>query len=406
MKFDIKKIRADFPILKQNIYGKSLIYFDNAATTQKPECVADVISEYYKKYNSNVHRGDYFLSQKSTEAFEEARIIVQNFIHAENSREIIFTKGTTDSINLAASSFGEKFISSDDEIIISEMEHHSNILPWQLLCERKKAKIKVLPFNNNGELIIENLENLISEKTKLIAVNHVSNSLGTINPIKKITEIAHSHNVAVFIDGAQGIQHQKVDVMDLDCDFYAFSGHKIYAPTGIGILYGKEKWLKKMPPYQGGGEMIDRVSFEKTTYKSIPYKFEAGTPNYIGAIALGKAIEYLNKTGIENISIYEKEILDYATKKLSEIENLKIYGKASEKTSVISFLIKGIPPYETGMILDKYGIELRTGEHCTQPIMQHYNIAGTVRASFAFYNTKEEVDILCNRLKEIIEIFK
>jgi len=405
MSFDIKKIRADFPILNQKIYGNPLVYFDNAATTQKPKSVIDVITEYYQKYNANVHRGNYFLSQKCTEANEKARKIVQNFINANYSHEIIFTRGTTDSINLVASSFGEKFISCDDEIIISEMEHHSNIVPWQLLCERKKAKIKVLPFNDKGELIIEKLESLISERTKLIAVNHVSNSLGTINPIKKIIEIAHSHNVPVLIDGAQGIQHQKVDVKDLDCDFYAFSGHKIYAPTGIGVLYGKEKWLEKMHPYQGGGEMIDNVTFKKSTYNKLPFKFEAGTPNYIGAIALGKAIDYLNSIGIENIANYEKKLLKYATEKLSQIENLKIYGTANNKASVISFLIKEIQPYDTGMILDKFGIEVRTGHHCTQPIMKHFNITGTIRASFAFYNTKQEFDVLHDRLVEINKMF-
>lgn len=405
MDFDIKKIRNDFQILSQQVYGKPLVYFDNAATTQKPQCVIDKITEFYQKYNANVHRGVHFMSAKCTEANENARNIVKNFINANHSHEIIFTHGTTESINLVASSFGDRFITKDDEIIISELEHHSNIVPWQLLCERKQAKIKVLPFNDKGELIIENLETLISKKTKLITLNHVSNSLGTINPIKKIIELAHSHNIPVFIDGAQGVQHQKVDVKELDCDFYVFSGHKIYAPTGTGVLYGKEKWLEQMPPYQGGGDMIDVVTFNKTTYNELPFKFEAGTPNYIGNIALGKALEYVSSVGINNIATHEKELLKYGTKKLTQIENLTIYGNAKNKTSVISFLINGIHPYDTGMILDKLGIAVRTGHHCTQPVMDHFDIPGTVRASFAFYNTTEEIDILYEGLLKVVKMF-
>ncbi len=405
MDFDIKKIRNDFQILSQQVYGKPLVYFDNAATTQKPQCVIDKITEFYQKYNANVHRGVHFMSAKCTEANENARNIVKNFINANHSHEIIFTHGTTESINLVASSFGDRFITKDDEIIISELEHHSNIVPWQLLCERKQAKIKVLPFNDKGELIIENLETLISKKTKLITLNHVSNSLGTINPIKKIIELAHSHNIPVFIDGAQGVQHQEVDVKELDCDFYAFSGHKIFAPTGTGVLYGKEKWLEQMPPYQGGGDMIDIVTFENTTYNELPFKFEAGTPNYVGNIAFGKALEYVNSIGIENIAKHEKELLDYGTKKISQIENLTIYGNAKNKTSVISFLINGIHPYDAGMILDKLGIAVRTGHHCTQPVMDHFNIPGTVRASFAFYNTTEEIDILYEGLLKVVKMF-
>lgn len=405
MDFDIKKIRNDFPILNQKVYGKSLVYFDNAATTQKPQCVIDIISEFYKKYNANIHRGVHFLSAKCTEANENARNIVKNFINANHSHEIIFTHGTTESINLVASSFGERFINKDDEIIISELEHHSNIVPWQLLCERKQAKIKVLPFNDKGELIVEELENLISKKTKLITLNHVSNSLGTVNPVKEIIDIAHSHNIPVMVDGAQGIQHQKVDVKELDCDFYVFSGHKIFGPTGTGVLYGKEKWLEQMPPYQGGGDMIDVVTFEKTTYNELPFKFEAGTPNYIGNIALGKALEYVNSVGINNIAKHEKELLEYGTNKLSQIEDLTIYGNAKNKTSVISFLINGVHPYDTGMVIDKLGIAVRTGHHCTQPIMDHLNIPGTVRASFAFYNTTEEIDILYEGLLKVVKMF-
>ena len=405
MNFDIKKIRDDFPILSHKVYDKPLVYFDNAATTQKPQCVIDIISEFYTKYNANIHRGVHFLSAKCTEANENARKIVQNFINANHSNEIIFTRGTTDSINLIASSFGEKFINKDDEIIISELEHHSNIVPWQLLCERKQAKIKVLPFNEKGELIVDELKNLISKKTKLITLNHVSNSLGTINPVKEIIEIAHSHNIPVMIDGAQAVQHQKVDLKELDCDFYVFSGHKIFAPTGTGVLYGKEKWLNQMPPYQGGGDMIDVVTFNKTTYNELPFKFEAGTPNYIGNIALGKALEYVSSVGINNIAKHEKELLEYGTKKLSQIDNLTIYGNAENKTSVISFLLNGIHPYDTGMVLDKLGIAVRTGHHCTQPVMDHFNIPGTVRASFAFYNTIEEIDILYEGLLKVVKMF-
>ncbi|MBE9468371.1 MAG: cysteine desulfurase [Bacteroidetes bacterium] len=405
MDFDIKKIRSDFPILSHTVYGKPLIYFDNAATTQKPECVINIISEFYKNYNSNVHRGVHLLSAKCTEANENARKTIQKFINANSSKEIIFTHGTTDSINLIATSFGDKFINKDDEIIVSELEHHSNIVPWQLLCERKQAKIKVLPFNEKGELIVDKLKNLISKKTKLITLNQVSNSLGTINPIKKIIEIAHSNNIPVMIDGAQAIQHQKVDVKKLDCDFYVFSGHKIYAPTGTGVLYGKEKWLEQMPPYQGGGDMIDVVTFKKTTYNELPFKFEAGTPNYIGNIALGKALDYVSSIGISNIAKHEKELLEYGTQKLSEIENLIIYGNAKNKTSVISFLINGIHPYDTGMVLDKLGVAVRTGNHCTQPVMDHYKIPGTVRASFAFYNTIEEIDVLYEGLLKVVKMF-
>ncbi len=405
MNFDIDKIRNDFPILGQKIYNKPLIYFDNAATTQKPKKVIDKMNEYYFNYNGNIHRGVHYLSEKSTEANENARETIQKYINAKHTHEIIFTRGTTEAINLVAYSFGEEFISKDDEIIVSVIEHHSNIIPWQILCNRKGAKLKVIPCNDKGELLYDEFEKLLSDKTKIIAINHISNSLGTINPVKKIIQKAHSFNIPVLIDGAQAIQHIKVDVMDLDCDFYTFSGHKMFGPTGIGVLYGKEKWLDKMPPYQSGGEMIDIVTFEKTTYNSLPFKFEAGTPNYIGSIALGAAVEYINSVGINNIAEYEKELLKYGTEKLSEIKKLKIYGTADNKTSVISFLIDGIHHYDAGMILDKMGIAIRTGHHCTQPVMDRFGINGTIRASFAFYNTKKEIDTLYEALLKVIAMF-
>jgi len=405
LKLDIQKIRQDFPILSTFVHGKPLIYLDNAATTQKPLSVINAISEMYCTYNSNIHRGVHYLSEKSTEFYENARKTVQTFINAEHSHEIIFTRGTTEAINLVAFSFGDRFVEKDDEIIVSELEHHSNIVPWQMLCERKGAHLKVLPFNEQGELLIEQLEQLITAKTKLIAVNHVSNSLGTINPIEEIISVAHKANVPVLIDAAQSIQHIAEDVQKLDCDFFVFSGHKLYGPTGIGVLYGKEKWLNEIPPYQGGGDMIDKVTFAKTTYNSLPFKFEAGTSDFVGAVGLAAAIDYVNNLGIENIAQQETELLDYVTKRLLELENIRIYGTAKKKTSVASFLIKGIHPYDTGMILDKTGIAVRTGNHCTQPIMDHFGIPGTVRASFSFYNTKEEIDILCTNLIKVIQLF-
>lgn len=405
MKFDVNKIRKDFPILDEKVYGKSLIYMDNGATTQKPKQVVDKIAECYYKYNSNIHRGVHFLSNKCTDLHEESREIVRSFIGASSLKEIIFTAGTTESVNLIANSFGQKFITEGDEIIISEMEHHSNIVPWQLLCERSGAKIKVLPFNENGELLIDELDNLITEKTKLLCVGHVSNALGTVNPIKEIVKRAHSKGVKVLIDAAQSIQHLKVDVEDMGCDFLVFSAHKLYAPTGVGVFYGKEDILNQMPPWQGGGEMIESVSFENTTFNELPFKFEAGTPNYIGNIALGEAIKYVENIGIENIAIYEEELLAYATERLSSIPGLKIYGTASNKASLISFLIEDIHPYDVGTLLDKMGIAVRTGTHCAETVMQHYNIAGTIRASFAFYNTKEEIDVLYEGLMKICKIF-
>ena len=405
MSLDPHKYRQDFPILSEKIYGKSLVYFDNAATTQTPTQVTDVLVEYYNKYNSNIHRGVHYLSNKSTEGAENARLKVRKFINAAHSHEVIFTAGTTESVNLVANSFGECYISEGDEVIVSEMEHHSNIVPWQMLCQRKKATLKVLPFNDEGELMTEKLGDLITDRTRILAVNHISNSLGTINPIKEIIDFAHSKNVPVLIDAAQSVQHKKIDVQALDADFLVFSGHKLYGPTGIGVLYGKEKYLNEMPPWQGGGEMIKEVTFEKTTYNELPFKFEAGTPNYIDAIGLGAAIDYVEAIGLDEIDAYEQELLAYATAKFEAIPSLRIYGTAKNKTSVISFLVEGIHFYDMGMLLDQMGIAVRTGTHCTEPVMQHFGIDGTVRASFAFYNTKEEIDALFVGIEKVCKMF-
>jgi len=405
MSLNVNKIRADFPILNQKIHGKDYVYLDNGATTQKPIQVIDAVSDFYKNTNSNIHRGVHFLSDQSTKAYEGVRKKVQTFINAEQENEIVFTKGTTDSINLVAFSFGEKFFKEGDEIIISAMEHHSNLVPWQMLCERKGAQLRILPFNKKGELELDKLPGLLNKRTKLLAVAHVSNSLGTINPIKEIIEQAHKANVPVLIDGAQGIQHTIIDVQDLDCDFYVFSGHKIYAETGIGVLYGKEKYLKEMPPYQGGGDMVDHVTLEKTTFLEAPFKFEAGTSNYVGAVSLGVAIDYIINIGLENIAKQEADLLKYATEELEKIEGLTIYGKAKNKTATISFLLDKIHHYDTGMILDKLGIAVRTGSHCTQPVMDFLEITGTVRASFAFYNSKDDVDRLVAGLLKVKEMF-
>ena len=398
-------IRADFPILQQKVYDKPYVYLDNGATTQKPKVVIEAVKNFYEQTNSNIHRGVHLLSEKSTEQYEQARNTVAEFIHANSSNEIIFTKGTTDSINLVAFSFGEKYIAANDEIIVSEMEHHSNIVPWQMLCDRKQAKLKVLPFDDNGELCVEQLDELISERTKLIALTHVSNSLGTVNPIAEIVKIAHAKGVKVLVDGAQAIQHTTIDVQALDCDFYVFSGHKIYAETGIGVLYGKEDLLNEMPPYQGGGDMIKEVTFEKTTYSDLPLKFEAGTNNYVAAISLGEAIKYVQAIGMKAIAAHENELMQYASHKLGTIDGLRIYGTAANKVSVISFLVNNIHHYDMGMMLDKMGIAVRTGSHCTQPVMAHFDITGTVRASFAFYNTKEEIDRLYDGIIRIKKIF-
>lgn len=403
---DVTKIRNDFPILNQEIYGNPLVYFDNGATTQKPRIVIDTVNELHLKHNSNVHRGIHYLSDKITDMYELARKRVQNYLNAQHSHEIIFTGGVTDSINTVAFSFGEACIKENDEIIVSEMEHHSNIVPWQMMCERKKAKLKVIPFNDKGELLLDEYKKLINPKTKLVAIVHVSNSLGTINPVKEITAIAHKSNVPVLIDGAQAIQHGNVDVQDIDCDFYAFSGHKIYGPTGIGVLYAKERWLNEMPPYRGGGDMIDRVRFEHTTYNDLPFKFEAGTPNYIGAIGLGVALDYLTGIGLDKIQNYEKKLLGYATTKLTSLDGLKLYGAAENKVCIFSFLLDNVHPYDTGMILDKMGIAVRVGHHCTQPLWDHYKIEGSARASLVFYNTMEEIDSLYEALKKIQEMYK
>lgn len=405
MSLDIEKIRNDFPLLQQRVNNQPLVYLDNGATTQKPKVVIDKIQELYTQYNSSIHRGVHWLSEQITEEYEKARSIVRNFISARHNHEVIFTSGATGSINAVAFSFGEKFVREGDEIIISEMEHHANIVPWQMLCERKAARLKVIPINDQGELVPGALEKLITSRTRILALTQVSNSLGTINPVKEIIEIAHAGNVPVLIDGAQAVQHGDVNVSDMDCDFYVFSGHKIYGPNGIGVLYGKEKWLEEIPPYQGGGDMVDNVTFEKTTYNRLPFKFEAGTMNYIGAIGMSTALTYLEKVGIDKIADYETELLGYATSRLEEHGDIRIFGKAKNKISIISFLIEGIHQYDTGMILDKMGIAVRTGTHCAQPVMERYGIEGTIRASLAFYNTKEEIDKLTAGLQKVKEMF-
>lgn len=396
---DIQKIRADFPILSQKVNGKPLVYFDNGATSQKPQVVIDAIEKYFSEYNANIHRGVHTLSQLATDAYEVARNTIQYHINAKYNHEIIFTSGTTFGINLVAHGFAS-IIKSGDEVMISSLEHHSNIVPWQFLCEKTGAKLVVIPMNEKGELVVSEFDNLLSEKTKIVAVNHISNALGTINPIEYIIKKAHEKGAAVVIDGAQATPHLKPDVQALDCDFYVFSGHKICGPTGVGVLYGKEEWLRKLPPYQGGGEMIAEVTFEKTTYANLPHKFEAGTPNIEGGIVLGTAIDYINSIGFDAIASYENELLAYGTKRLKEIEGLTIYGTSENKASVISFNIDGIHPYDIGTIIDKLGIAVRTGHHCAQPIMQYFNIPGTIRASFAFYNTKEEIDIFVEAVKK------
>lgn len=397
--FDIQKIRADFPILSQKVNGKPLVYFDNGATSQKPQVVIDAISKYYQEINANIHRGVHTLSQLATDAYEASRLKIQKHINAEISHEVLFTAGTTHGINLVANGFAS-ILKPGDEVLVSALEHHSNIVPWQMLCEKTGAILKVIPMNTSGELIQSEFDKLLSDKTKIVTVNHISNALGTINPIKEMIAKARKFGAAVLIDGAQAVPHLIPNVQDLDCDFYVFSGHKICAPTGTGILYGKEAWLNKLPPYQGGGEMIKEVTFEKTTYAELPHKFEAGTPNIAGGIVLGVAIDYLNKVGFENIQKQEKMLLKYGTEKLLEIEGLKIYGTSAEKTSVISFNIDGIHPYDIGTIIDKKGIAVRTGHHCAQPIMNFFEIPGTIRASFAFYNTVEEIDLMVDAIKK------
>ncbi|WP_264548537.1 aminotransferase class V-fold PLP-dependent enzyme [Flavobacterium sp. N2820] len=396
--FDVQKVRADFPILSQKVNGKPLVYFDNGATSQKPQVVIDAISKYYSEINANIHRGVHTLSQLATDAYEVSRNTIQNHLNAKHNHEIIFTSGTTFGINLVANGFAS-LLQTGDEVMVSALEHHSNIVPWQFLCEKTGAKLVVIPMNEKGELILSEFDKLLSEKTKIVTVNHISNALGTVNPIEYIIKKAHEVGAAVLIDGAQATPHLRPDVQALDCDFYVFSGHKVCGPTGVGILYGKEEWLRKLPPYQGGGEMIAEVTFEKTTYAELPHKFEAGTPNIEGGIVLGTAIDYMNSIGFDNIAAYEQELLDYGTKRLQEIEGLTIFGTSENKASVISFNIDGIHPYDIGTIIDKLGIAVRTGHHCAQPIMNFFNIPGTIRASFAFYNTKEEIDIFVEAVK-------
>lgn len=396
---DLQKIRADFPILSQKVNGKPLVYFDNGATSQKPQVVIDAIANYYQEINANIHRGVHTLSQLATDAYELSRGKIQQHINAKQAHEVLFTSGTTHGVNLVANGFAS-LLKSDDEVLVSALEHHSNIVPWQMLCERTGATLKVIPMNEKGELILSAFDQLLSEKTKIVTVNHISNALGTINPIKYIIDKAHEFGAAVFIDGAQAVPHLKPDVQALDCDFYAFSGHKMCGPTGTGILYGKEAWLNKLPPYQGGGEMIKEVTFEKTTYADLPHKFEAGTPNIAGGIVLGTAVDYMNEIGFENIQAQELALLEYGTQRLLEIEGLRIFGTSEHKTSVISFNIDGIHPYDIGTIIDKLGIAVRTGHHCAQPIMNFFEIPGTIRASFSFYNTKEEIDSLVEAVKK------
>lgn len=405
MDFDVEKRREDFPLLARQVYGRRLVYLDNAATTQKPNIVLKTIEDGYRFRNANIHRGVHLLSQEATEMHEAARRQVTSFLNATSSDEIIFTRGTTESVNLVAFSFGESFCLEGDEIIVSQMEHHSNIVPWQLLAERKNLRLRVIPMDDNGELLLEEYRNMLNERTRLVAITHVSNVLGTINPIKEIVEIAHNTGAKVLVDGAQAVAHLPVDVQNLDVDFYAFSGHKIYAPTGIGVLYGKRELLEKMPPYQGGGEMIKKVTFERTTFNKLPYKFEAGTPDFISSTALAEALRYVLNVGWESIISYEEDLLDYATKRLLEIDGIRIFGNAPKKSGVLSFLVRDIHPYDLGMMLDKLGIALRTGHHCAEPLIDRLGVQGTIRASFALYNTKEEIDIFIDALKRVIAFF-
>lgn len=404
--FPVAAYREDFPILKQQVNNKPLVYLDNAATAQKPRIVIETLRHYYENYNANIHRGVHHLSEQATYAYEAARVKLQQFINAKSHREVVLTSGTTEAINLVASSYGQLAIKSGDEILITEMEHHSNIVPWQLLCQRTGASLKWVQINDAGEFSLEAFSNLLNEKTKFVAVGHISNALGTINPIKEIIRLAHRYNIPVLVDGAQAIPHLAVDVQDLDCDFYAFSGHKLFGPTGTGVLYAKEHWLETMPPYQGGGEMIRQVSLYKTTYNDIPYKFEAGTPNIADIIGLGSAVDYINEIGFAAIAAYEHRLLKYATELAEQQPDLKIVGTAAEKASILSFIIEGIHPHDIGTILDNEGIAIRTGHHCAMPVMTHFGIAATARASFAFYNTFEEIDTLFEALNKVREIFK
>ena len=404
MGLDIQKIRSDFPILSQQVYKKPLVYLDNGATTQKPRVVIDTIRELQEKQNSSIHRGIHFLSEQMTGRYEDARETVRDFLNAASTSEIVFTSGATGSINAVAFSFGEKYVTAGDEVLISEMEHHSNIVPWQMLCQRKGAHLKVIPFQDKGELDLDKLDELLGEKTRILALTHASNSLGTINPVKEVIRKAHARGIPVLVDGAQMVQHGKVDVKELDCDFYVFSSHKIFGPTGSGVLYGKESMLEELPPYQGGGDMVDQVSFDLTSYNTLPFKFEAGTTNYTGAIGLAAALDYLQSIGLEAVTQYEQELTAYALEKLEQIDPLKLYGNSERRISVFSFLLEHIHPYDAGMILDKMGIAVRTGTHCTQPVMDHYGIDGTIRASLVFYNTMEEVDMLLEGIQKTIRM--
>jgi len=404
MGFNIKQIRSDFPILQQQVYNKPLVYLDNGATTQKPRVVIDTIRELQETQNSSIHRGIHYLSEQMTERYEAARETVRAFLNASSTREIIFTSGATGSINTIAFSFGEKYVNAGDEILISEMEHHSNIVPWQMLCERKGAHLKVIPFHDNGKLKLDELDELLTDKTRIVALTHASNSLGTINPVKEVIRKAHARGIPVLLDGAQMVQHGEVDVKELDCDFYVFSSHKIYGPTGSGVLYGKEAMLEELPPYQGGGDMVDQVRFDRTSYNALPFKFEAGTTNYTGAIGLAAALDYLQSIGFQAIGQYEQELSAYTLEKLGGIKGLKLYGNAEERISVFSFLLDQIHPYDAAMILDKMGIAVRTGTHCTQPVMDHFGIEGTIRASLVFYNTMEEVDALVEGIKKTMNM--
>ena len=403
--YDIKKIRKDFPILDRDIYNHKLVYLDNAATTQKPKQVVEAMTEEYYNVNANVHRGVHYLSQKATDLHEEAREKVRGFINAKSTSEIIFTRGTTESMNLIASSFCEEFMKEGDEVIVSVMEHHSNIVPWQLQAARKGIALRVVPIDDKGEIIIEEYKKLFNEKTKIVSIAHVSNVLGTVNPIKEMIEIAHSHGVPFMVDGAQSAPHFAINVQDLDCDFFAFSGHKMYGPTGVGVLYGKESWLDRLPPYQGGGEMIESVSFEKTTFERLPFKFEAGTPDYIATHGLATAIDYIKALGIDNINKHERELTEYAMKRMREIEEIHIFGEAENKDAVVSFLVGDIHHLDMGTLLDRLGIAVRTGHHCAQPLMTRLGIQGTVRASFALYNTTEEIDMLIDGIKRVSKMF-
>jgi len=403
--FDVERVRKDFPILHRTVNGKPLIYLDNAATSQKPQVVIDAITRYYETENANIHRGVHYLSQRATEDYEAARQTIRSYLNASAAHEIIFVRGATEGINLVAQTYGRRHVGAGDEVLITAMEHHSNIVPWQLLCEEKGAKLRVAPINDDGELIVDEFEKLLSARTRIVAIPHVSNALGTIVPIRRIVEIAHARNIPVLVDGAQAVQHIPVDVQALDCDFYVFSGHKIYGPTGSGALYGKTALLEAMPPYQGGGDMISSVTFEKTLFNKLPHKFEAGTPNISGGIGLGRALEYVNSLGVENIAAHEADVLNYATGALSAIPDLRLIGTAKEKASVLSFVLDGIHPHDIGTILDQEGIAIRTGHHCAQPVMLRFNIPATARASLALYNTREEIDALCNGIEKVREVF-